>query len=103
METEHHFLFALDEGFTMQAFSSAVEVLRLLARIRPGSRLTYGAASLSGGPVRASNGFALIPDTDPGAIPRRAVIVVVAGASANRTEAPDLAAWLRRLARSGHP
>lgn len=98
-----HFVFVLDEGFTMQAFSSAVEVLRLLERVRPGTGYRYNALSLSGGPVAASNGFRLIPDLAAEAVPPRAVIVVVAGVRAGHSAEPALAARLRGWARRGHP
>ncbi|MFC3615798.1 GlxA family transcriptional regulator [Lutimaribacter marinistellae] len=103
MDRAHNFLFLLDEGFTMQAFSSAVEVLRLLARVIQEPAPGYGAVSFSGGPVRASNGFQLVPDTRLDSIPRDATIVVVAGAGASRTNAPGLTGLVRRLARGGHP
>ncbi|NDW45349.1 GlxA family transcriptional regulator [Ruegeria sp. PrR005] len=98
-----HFVFVLDEGFTMQAFSSAVEVLRLVERVRPGSGYAYSAASLSGEPVAASNGFRLIPDFGAAQLPLRSVVVVVAGVRANRSEEPALAALIRGWVRRGHP
>lgn len=98
-----HFVFVLDDGFTMQAFSSAVEVLRLLGRLMPKAWWPYHATSLCGGPVRASNGFALIPDLEASDIPARATLVVVAGVRAGQTTAPELCAGLRRWARHGHP
>ncbi|SDC90382.1 GlxA family transcriptional regulator [Ruegeria marina] len=101
--TGRHFVFVLDDGFTMQAFSSAVEVLRLLERVRPGSGYSYSAASLSGDPVAASNGFRVIPDADVKKVPPRAVIVVVAGVRASQSEEPALASLVRGWARKGHP
>lgn len=97
------FVFVLDNGFTMQAFSSAVEVLRLLDRVRPGSGYGYHAVSLQDTEVAASNGFALIPDLRCAEVPARSVIVVVAGADANGNRAPSLAAQLRIWSRRGHP
>ncbi|MCL6283913.1 helix-turn-helix domain-containing protein [Ruegeria sp. 2012CJ41-6] len=97
------FVFVLDAGFTMQAFSSAVEVLRLLHRVHPKARLRYKALGLSGAPVRASNGFALIPDLYPSEVPSRATLIVVAGAEASKVPAPALVARLRDWARRGHP
>lgn len=100
---QRQFVFVLDNGFTMQAFSSAVEVLRLLERVRPGSGYDYHAVSLRDEAVAASNGFALIPDMKIAEVPARSVIVVVAGADANGTRAPALAAQLRSWARRGNP
>ncbi|MFA3917640.1 GlxA family transcriptional regulator [Ruegeria hyattellae] len=97
------FVFVLDAGFTMQAFSSAVEVLRLLHRVRPEAGLRYKALALTGAPVRASNGFALIPDLDLSEVPPRATLIVVAGAEASKVAAPALVARLRDWARRGHP
>lgn len=101
--SERLFVFVLDAGFTMQAFSSAVEVLRLLHRVRSDAGLRYKACSLNDDPVHASNGFALIPDLKLCDIPPRATLVVVAGAVASMAPEPDLTARLRSWARRGHP
>ncbi|MEX0347894.1 MAG: GlxA family transcriptional regulator [Paracoccaceae bacterium] len=100
--SERLFVFVLDDGFTMQAFSSAVEVLRLLCRVRPDAKVRYKALSLTDAPVKASNGFALIPDLKLAEMPARATLVVVAGAEASEVPAPSLVARLREWARRGH-
>lgn len=97
------FAFLLDEGFTMQAFSSAVEVLRLIGQLKTNSGIEYRAVSMTNAPVAASNGLLLIPDAKLDDIAPRTVIVAVAGASANRTRASNYVARLRDWARLGHP
>jgi transcriptional regulator GlxA family with amidase domain len=98
-----NFVFFLDDGFTMQAFSSAVEVLRLVRKLRPDAGYNYSVVALSDRPVAASNGLQLIPDARIEAVPPRAVVVAVSGAHANQAKAPGFVARLRDWARRGHP
>lgn len=95
------FAFVLAEGFTMQAFSSAVEVLRLASKLRPEKPVEFCAASVAGGAVRASNGFRLLPDADIDDIPPLATVVLVAGADATAQPSTEIAPRLRRWYREG--
>ena len=97
------FVFFLDDGFTMQAFSSAVEVLRLVRQLKPEVGYAYSVVAMQDAPVAASNGLRLIPDALVDAVLPRSVIVAVSGAHANRTKAPGYVARLRDWARRGHP
>jgi len=55
-----HYSFLLLNGFTMHAFSSAAEVLRITHRVLGASDITYSALSMNGNPVAASNGFQIV-------------------------------------------
>lgn len=100
--SERRFVFFLDDGFTMQAFSSAVEVLRLVRRLQPDAGYRYSVVAAENAPVRASNGLQLIPDASVDEVPPRSVIVAVSGAHANQSDAPAFVARLRAWARRGH-
>ncbi|SLN49434.1 HTH-type transcriptional regulator CdhR [Falsiruegeria litorea R37] len=102
IQKTRNFVFFLDEGFTMQAFSSAVEVLRLVRQLKPGAGFSYSVVALNDAPVAASNGLQLIPDAKIDAVPSHAVIVAVSGAHANRTSAPSFVARIREWSRHGH-
>ncbi len=96
-----HFTFLIEPGFTMQAFSSAVEVLRVAQKLGADHALDYSVAALVPGPVAASNGIRVLPDARLDAVPRGGKIVMVSGAGADRTPNPELIARLRLLAREG--
>ncbi|MGP6089582.1 GlxA family transcriptional regulator [Antarctobacter jejuensis] len=98
-----HFVFVIEPSFTMQAFSSAIEVLRLARKFGEGARFSYSVASLHDGPVPASNGIEVLPNRAPDDLPRGATVVVVAGAGVETRPNPELLARLRRWSREGHP
>lgn len=97
-----HFVFVIETGFTMQAFSSAIEVLRV-ARKLGADDFAYQVASLDDAPVAASNGISVLPDCPISDLPRHAIVVIVSGAGADRSTNPDLIAKLRLWHRQGHP
>lgn len=97
-----HFVFLIEPGFTMHAFSSAIEVLRVARKLGAGSSLTYSVAALGDADVAASNGISVAPDLNIGDLPKTAVLVVVSGAGAvERLNAP-LIASLRLWTRQGY-
>ena len=85
----------------MQAFSSAIEVLRCARKLRPSDQATYSVAALQAGPVPASNAVQVVPDHDTSRLPKGAILVVVAGAGVGRRANAPLVARLRRWAREG--
>lgn len=100
--TSTHFVFVIEPGFTMQAFSSAVEVLRVARKLGAARELAYSVATPCDGPVQASNGISVLPDLRLDDMPPGACLVVVSGAGTHETPNPRLIAALRRLARQGH-
>lgn len=97
-----HFVFVAEAGFTMQAFSSAVEVLRVARKLGAEDLFAYSLVSLDNGPVAASNGIEVLPDRDIDDLPKAAILIVMAGDGAVRKPNPAMSARLRRWARSGH-
>ncbi|MEL6318423.1 MAG: helix-turn-helix domain-containing protein [Pseudomonadota bacterium] len=97
------FVFLLEEGFTMLALSSAIEVLRLARKLRGPERCDYLIAALTPGLVKASNGVEVMAPGRLADAPRRATILVVSGAGAVARRNERLVAEIRRLRREGHP
>ena len=98
-----NFVFVIETGFTLHAFSSAAEVLRLARRLGDENQVSYALTTLEDGPVCASNGIAIVPNCAPEPLQRGAIIVVVSGAGAVNEPNPKLAGYLRQKARIGHP
>ena len=85
----------------MQAFSSAIEVLRVASKLGHDALFSYSVASLDNRPVAASNGVEVSPNRDIDDLPRDAILVVVAGAGAVQQMNSDMTNRLRRWAREG--
>ncbi len=97
------FVFLILPGFTMQAFSSAIEVLRIANKVQDRVRFGYRVASSDDRPMAASNGIRVMPDIERADIPSGSVLVVIAGADATRQDLSSPIATIRRLARAGCP
>ena len=96
------FVFVLEPGFTMHAFSSAVEVLRLAGKLGNEAAPSWHVASIGNQPVPASNGISIQTNRDIDDLPRRANIVVVSGAGVHDCENCSLLGRMRRWDRQGH-
>ncbi|PJI86224.1 AraC family transcriptional regulator with amidase-like domain [Yoonia maricola] len=97
-----HFVFVIETGFTMQAFSSAVEVVRVARKLGASKALSYSVASLNDCATAASNGIEVLPNCAINELPKQAILVIVSGAGADRNPNPGLIKSLRRWARAGH-
>lgn len=97
------FVFLLERGFTMQALSSAIEVLRLARKIRGPDYCRYQVTAMAAGPIAASNGVEVVATGTPADAPPRSVILVIAGADASKRRNPALTSEIRRLRRRAHP
>lgn len=95
------FVFVIEPGFTMQAFSSAVEVLRLAKKFGGQDRFDYAVAGAGKQPISASNGIEVLPTLSLDDVPRRCAIVIVSGAHVTRQENPQLIAKIRSWDRRG--
>lgn len=100
--------FVLVPQFSMIAFSSAVEPLRLANRLHGGELYRWLVLSPDGAPARASNGIAVTVDaaiTDLEASQDGAdwpdMVLVCGGLGSERYKNPALFAWLRRRERHG--
>ncbi|MBU2943195.1 helix-turn-helix domain-containing protein [Shimia thalassica] len=101
--TKTCFVFVVENGFTMQAFSSAVEVLRVARKLGATDLFSYSVCGLDGTPVAASNEIAIVPDLDINNLPPNAIMVIVSGAGADRNPNPALISKLRFWARQARP
>lgn len=95
-----HYVFLLVEQFTHLAFSCAVEPLRLANYFADRDLYGWETMSVTGQPVRGSNGIALVADGDLRPLSRRETLVVVGGRM-TQPDDPRLLAYLRRQAVHG--
>ena len=93
--------FILVPRFSMIAFSSAVEAMRLANRASGEELYRWQLLTVGGAPVTASNGIVIQPD---GALDETVVcdvVTVCAGLDVHRHDDKQLLSWLRRVARRG--
>jgi transcriptional regulator GlxA family with amidase domain len=88
-------------NFSMIAFAAAVDALRMANQLTGRRLYSWFAITSDGRPVRASNGFDLVPDFGMDQAPRLPAILVCGGNGIERTADGGLAAWLRRQAARG--
>jgi AraC family transcriptional regulator, glycine betaine-responsive activator len=100
------FAFVLLPNFSMIAFASAVEPLRIANRMADRTLYDWQIVSKDGGLVRASNGCLVTTDQSLAAVnvgpgQNQPTILVCTGLGAERIHDRELFAWLRRADRSG--
>lgn len=93
-------------SFSMIAFASAIEPLRLANRLSDKALYEWMLISSDGGPVTASNGISVNPhvamsEIDGAGRPEVPTLILVSGVGAEVYDEPDTFAWLRRLDRRG--
>ena len=94
--------FVLMPSFSMIAFASAVDCLRLANRMAGKRLYQWRLLSLDGGPVQASSGVSVMVDAGIDLEnDNETVVVLCAGLRAPNFEDQTLHAWLRRAARRG--
>jgi transcriptional regulator GlxA family with amidase domain len=96
-ETELTFL--LIDGFSMLSFSSAVDVLRIANNLSDTPVFRYQVVTLSNQPVKASNGFAIMPSEELDSLKQQTILVVIAGTGAkvdDHSEAIKIIRYARR-------
>ena len=93
--------FLLLDRFSMMAFTSAVEPLRIANRAAGLELYRWQIASVDGVPARASNGLALVADRALSSLGGISALVVVASFEPERHAVRSTLAQLRRLARFG--
>lgn len=93
--------FFLVPGFSMIAFSAAVEPLRLANRIAGRKVYSWECYSMDGKPVEASNGLGAMAHGAIGEIAALPVLVICGGIGAEHYRNTALYAKLRRLASHG--
>lgn len=100
--TPNHFAFVIEPGFTMQAFSSAIEVLRVARKLGAENLYSYSVISLGNATVDASNGLSVVANMDMRDLPKGCIVVLVSGAGVEQTPNPTLLAKVRYWARQNH-
>jgi AraC family transcriptional regulator, glycine betaine-responsive activator len=107
MEAQHAttqtFGLVLINDFSMIAFTSLVEPLRLANHITGERQFGWRLYSIDGAPVKASNGLSISVDGSIADIGPMPLLVVCSGINVNRQELGGLIAKLRRLAFYGVP
>ena len=99
--------FFLIPNFSMIAFASAIEPLRLANRLGEKALYEWALVSSDGGPVTASNGISINPhfsmsELDAGTAKQRvSSLILVGGVGAEVYDDQETFAWLRRLDRRG--
>jgi transcriptional regulator GlxA family with amidase domain len=97
-ESVHTFGFLMVPDFSMIAFTSAIEPLRLANRCSGKTLYGWRIFSPDGGPVTASNGVSIAADGAYGDVGPMPAVVVCAGVDVQRFDHRDLIAKLRTLA-----
>ncbi len=106
LRAPQRFAFVLIPNFSMIAFTSAIEPVRIANRLSGRELYGWQVVSKEGGPVRASNGVLVytdqgLADVDIRTSSNTPMIIVCAGMGAERYRDKELFAWLRRADRSG--
>ena len=100
------YLFVLVPNFSMIAFATALEPLRLANRTVGRSIYSWKIVSKDGGPVAASNGVAVaadggLGDFQPERLSPMPAVVLCSGLKGERYQDREMLAWLRRCDRRG--
>ena len=93
--------FLLIPNFSMIAFASAIETLRLANRHAERRLYEWQLLSVDGAAVSASNGIALMPDGRISDFERARTAIVCSGIEVERFDVGPVRGWLRRLDRLG--
>ncbi|MGE3229520.1 MAG: GlxA family transcriptional regulator [Hyphomicrobium sp.] len=100
-ETRCHVGFLTLKDFTMIAFSSAVEVLRMANYLIGQPCYSWSVLTIDGQPVPSSNGFAPLQTTTYAESPRFDMVFVCGGTDVIKFVDDKVIALLRRMARDG--
>lgn len=95
------FAFVLLPQLSMNAFSAAVDPLRLANQLTRKRLFRWKTVSLSGERIRCSNGIELGTDGDLSAIEKNDIVLVCAGVRPEASLSPQVSDWLRHRWRSG--
>lgn len=93
------FAFLLLDRFTLMAFASAVEPLRLANRISEHPHYVWRTLSDQTPPVHCSGGLPFLPDGGLEELDRDTTLIVVGGTDVMAATTPPVINWLRREAR----
>ncbi|OIQ75726.1 HTH-type transcriptional regulator CdhR [mine drainage metagenome] len=99
--TTRNYAFVLVPGFTLLAFSSAVEPLRIANRIAGKPIYSWKLAGEGATTVACSNGASFQVDMGLDELDREDILLVCGGIDVQRATTKGIIAWLRREARRG--
>ncbi|MEO0361371.1 MAG: GlxA family transcriptional regulator [Pseudomonadota bacterium] len=100
-EITRSFVFLLVDKFSMIAFASAVEPLRVANRMCGRQVYRWRLAADGGTAVACSNGAQIVPDEALEDVDKDAMIFVCSGLDVNRVDARAILTWLRKQSRRG--
>jgi len=100
-QTPERIGFLLIADFSMIAFTSSVEPLRMANRLAGQRLYDWRLMSVDGQPVRASNGVTVIPDAGLDDVVAGEIPIVCAGINVAQYGSRRIDAWLRAAARGG--
>ncbi len=95
------FAFLLVPGFTILAFSSAIDTLRIANQLSQQPLYQWSVHSLDGAPVASSSGVCVVVDAPMAAIARDAALFVCAGNDVDAPTAPPIVTAVARHHRFG--
>ncbi|NVO22928.1 GlxA family transcriptional regulator [Donghicola sp. C2-DW-16] len=98
-----HFAFVLLDRFTLMAFTSVIEGLRIANRMADKQLYTWSLVGEGGASVTCSAGVEFKLDSDLDDLPRDASILVCGGVEVQKATSKRLLNWLRKEARRGAP
>ncbi|MEJ2452648.1 MAG: GlxA family transcriptional regulator [Candidatus Thiodiazotropha sp.] len=90
--------FLLMPNYSMIAYASAIEPLRMANRIVEQPLYEWVTMTLDGSPVSASNDLLIVPDCATTNAPRLDGVFVCGGIDIDRNYSKDLTAWLHKMA-----
>ena len=93
--------FVLLPRYSMIAFASAVEPLRVANRLSKKTLYEWHIFSPDGAPVMASNGLEMTPEGDLEAASALGCVVVCSGVDVQKVTDKALISWLRKMDRKG--
>jgi transcriptional regulator GlxA family with amidase domain len=93
-----HFGFLLIPDFSMIAFTSALEPLRMANYLSAQELYRWSCLTINGAPARASNGLSITPDQAVADALKFDVIFICGGVNINQGFDKELMFWLRKLA-----
>ncbi|MGB0505556.1 MAG: GlxA family transcriptional regulator [Pikeienuella sp.] len=95
------FVFLLVDKFSMIAFASAIEPIRVANRMAQSKVYKWRIVSVDGEPVTCSNGTRLMPDGSLDDVDRGGMILLCAGLDVHRAATNPIMSWLRKQSRRG--
>ncbi len=101
LERPRRYIFLLLERFTMMAFASAIEPLRLANQVSGQKLYSWKLASANGSDASCSNGVAMRVDMGLEEITRDDTVLVCGGIDVAEATTKPVLNWLRREARRG--